>query len=95
MLLTAYALLPCRPIPILTLDEFILVHKLLQAAFETNPDALNMLRNVRSSLGRNILGNLLDMGQLAFAPATPDVLRFAAHMEASHGMSEHACLSII
>lgn len=29
-------------------------------------------------------GNLVDMGKLAFAPATPEVLRLAAHMDASH-----------
>ena len=32
-------------------------------------------------------GNLLELGQIAFAPRTPDVLRLAAHMEASHGMT--------
>ena len=30
------------------------------------------------------LGNLVDMGKLAFAPATPEVLRLAHHLEATH-----------
>jgi hypothetical protein len=29
-------------------------------------------------------GNLVDMGQLAFTPGTPEVLSLAAHMEDSH-----------
>ena len=42
------------------------------------------MRLSTSCQGWNLLGNLLDLGQIAFAPATPQVLRFAAHMEASH-----------
>ena len=81
----------CRPFPLLTLDEFILLHEVLQAAVQTNPEALSLLRNVRSSFGRNLLGNLIDLGQVAFAPATPDVLRFAEHMSNSHGKYSILC----
>lgn len=29
-------------------------------------------------------GNLIDMGKLAFAPATPEVLELAAHLDKTH-----------
>lgn len=77
----------CRPLPILTVDEFILLHEVIQAATSINPQAVNLLRNVRNAIGRNILGNLLDLGQVAFAPATPDVLSFADHMVKNHGIT--------
>lgn len=32
----------------------------------------------------NLAGNLVDMGKLAFAPATPEVLQLAAHLRRSH-----------
>lgn len=32
----------------------------------------------------NLLGNLLDLGQIAFAPATPEVLRFAEYMAGNY-----------
>lgn len=31
-----------------------------------------------------LAGNLVDMGKLAFAPATPEVLKLAAHLRSSH-----------
>ena len=37
-------------------------------------------------------GNLVDMGKLAFAPATPEVLQLAAHLDKTHeffGQSFH------
>lgn len=51
------------------------LHNVLQLALESQPDVLGQLRGARRSLGWNMLGNLLDMGQLAFAPASPDVYR--------------------
>jgi hypothetical protein len=35
-------------------------------------------------------GNLVDMGKLAFAPATPEVLRLAHHLDASHELFHEA-----
>lgn len=35
--------------------------------------------------GWNLLGNLLDLGKVAFSPASPDVLKFAAYMEEKYG----------
>lgn len=84
----------CRPLPILTVDEFILLHKVIQAATSVNPQAVELLRNVRNAIGRNILGNLLDLGQVAFAPATPDVLNFADHMVKNHGTPSTHLLSL-
>lgn len=75
----------CSPLPILTVDEFILLHEVIQAVTSLNPEAVDLLRNVRSTIGRNLLGNLLDLGKVAFAPATPDVLAFADHMVKNHG----------
>ena len=76
--------LGCRPIPILTLDEFILLHEIVQAAAQANPGAVSLLRNVQSTIGRNLLGNLIELGQVAFAPASPDVLQFADYMVQKH-----------
>jgi hypothetical protein len=36
------------------------------------------------SHGVHDVGNLVDMGKLAFAPATPEVLRLAGHLDSSH-----------
>ena len=65
----------CRPLPIPTLDEFVLLHKGLAAAVAVDPGALDALHGARRSFGWNLLGNLLDLGLIAFAPATPQVLR--------------------
>ena len=46
----------CRPIPIPTLDEFILLHKALQAAVQAQPEALGLLQGARRSFGWNVLG---------------------------------------
>ena len=87
----------CRPVPILTLDEFILLHEVVQAAAQANPGAVSLLRNVQSTIGRNLLGNLIELGQVAFAPANPDVLQFADYMVQKHseppssGSSKSAC----
>jgi len=56
----------------------------VQAAAQANPGGIRLLRNVQSAIGRNLLGNLIDLGQVAFAPATPDVLRFADYMVKRH-----------
>ncbi|KAK9829531.1 hypothetical protein WJX72_006343 [[Myrmecia] bisecta] len=74
------------PIPIPTLDEFVVLHEAIQLAVGQNTEVLDLLHGAKRSFGWNVLGNLLDLGQLAFAPATPDVLRFAAHMERTHEM---------
>lgn len=74
----------CRPVPIPTLDEFILLSQGLQAAVGQDPSALAALRGARRSFGWNVLGNLLDLGQVAFAPSTPDTLRLADHLSRTH-----------
>ena len=83
-LLCFNSVLVCRPIPLLTLDEFILLHEIVQAAAQANPGAVSLLRNVQSTIGRNLLGNLIELGQVAFAPASPDVLQFADYMVQKH-----------
>ncbi|KAK9857576.1 hypothetical protein WJX84_000857, partial [Apatococcus fuscideae] len=81
------ALLNTRgPLPVPTFDEFVSMHNVLQLALESQPDVLGQLRGARRSLGWNMLGNLLDMGQLAFAPNSPDVLRFVDYMQRTHPM---------
>ena len=117
----------CRPIPIPTLDEFVLLHKALQVAVQAQPEMLGLLQGARRSFGWNVLGisrrplchfgyifsklspfneaclltdlvdsalwlrdfgrsegNLVDMGLLAFAPATPEVLQLAAHLDKTY-----------
>ena len=64
-----------RPLPIPTFDEFVLLHKAIMAAVSSDPAALGALHGARRSFGWNVLGNLLDLGKIAFAPATPEVLR--------------------
>ena len=45
-----------RPIPIPTLDEFILLHKVLRAALRLQPDMLDMIEGARRAFGWNVLG---------------------------------------
>ena len=47
----------CRPVPIPTLDEFILLHKALQAAVQAQPEMLGLLQGARRSFGWNVLGD--------------------------------------
>ena len=67
-----------RPLPIPTFDEFVLLHKAIMAAVSDDPATLGALHGARRSFGWNMLGNLLDLGKIAFAPATPEVLRWAS-----------------
>ena len=46
----------CRPIPIPTLDEFVLLHKALQAAVQAQPEMLGLLQGARRSFGWNVIG---------------------------------------
>jgi hypothetical protein len=68
----------------MTFDEFVLFHKAVKAALSVDPEALATIRGLKHDFGWNLLGNLLDLGGLAFAPATPEVNAFVAHMSASH-----------
>lgn len=45
-----------RPIPIPTLDEFILLHKVVRAALRLQPDMLDMIEGARRAFGWNVLG---------------------------------------
>ena len=42
--------------PIPTLDEFVLLHKALQAAVQRQPEMLGLLQGARRSFGWNVLG---------------------------------------
>ena len=78
--------------PIPTLDEFILLSRALEAAAGQNEDAVAGLRGARASLGWNVLGNLLDLGKIAFAPASPAVLRLVDSLLASHELLAECAL---
>ena len=69
----------------MTLDEFILLHEVLSVAAQANPQAVGQLRDVQNAIGQNVLGNLLELGKVAFAPASPAVNAFSEHMIKSHG----------
>lgn len=45
-----------RPIPIPTLDEYILLHKVVQAAVRAHPNMLSMIEGARRLGGWNVLG---------------------------------------
>lgn len=45
-----------RPIPIPTLDEFILLHRVVHAAVSAHPDVLSMVDGARRAFGWNVLG---------------------------------------
>jgi hypothetical protein len=62
----------------------VLFHKAVQGALSVDPDALATIRGLKHDFGWNLLGNLLDLGGLAFAPDTPEVHAFVAHMRESH-----------
>ena len=66
-----------RPLPIPTFDEFVLLHKAIMGAISSDPTVLHALHGARRSFGWNMLGNLLDLGKIIFAPATSEVLRCA------------------
>ena len=69
----------CRPIPIPTLDEFVLLHKALQAAVQAQPEMLGLLQGARRSFGWNVLGITGPV------PATPGyLLKLLPFPEASH-----------
>ncbi|KAK9833394.1 hypothetical protein WJX81_001382 [Elliptochloris bilobata] len=82
------------PIPIPTLDEFILLHKVVRAALHLHPDMLDMIEGARRAFGWNVLGNLVDMGALAFAPASESVLRFTDHMMRTHALFKGAFIGV-
>ena len=63
-----------------------MLHEALERMVESQPGVLDQIRGARRALGWNVLGNLLDMGQLAFAPATPEVLKLAAALDGTHRM---------
>ncbi len=44
---------------------------------------MNASSGARSS-SHACVGNLVDMGKLAFVPATPEVLKLAAHLDQTH-----------
>jgi len=80
-----------RPLPIPTFDEFILLHKAIMAAVSGDPAMLGALHGARRSFGWNMLGNLLDLGKIAFAPATPEVLRCGSHKSHCFELKARGC----
>lgn len=82
----------CRPLPIPTLDEFILVHELLQPALRGHRAFMSVLIQLQLTLGPHALGNLVDLGKVAFTPDTPEVQAFAQYMLESHRKPTICCV---
>ncbi|GBG84246.1 hypothetical protein CBR_g38217 [Chara braunii] len=60
------------PLPIPSLDTFVVIHRALRSAFLSKPGAYEEALHWQTSFG-SILGNLLKLGKLAFSPDTPEV----------------------
>ena len=84
-----------RPIPIPTLDEFILLHRVVHAAVSAHPDILSMVDGARRAFGWNVLGArpaaspVHGLGGAARAPRTR--VQEAGCMPHSCSMSSVAC----
>ena len=66
------------PLPIPSFDEFVLVHQGLRTLFERYEPAWQAYRAIKDQTGINVLGNLLELGGLAFTPDTPAVRLLAS-----------------
>jgi hypothetical protein len=74
------------PIPIPALDEFIGAHVIVRGLFSRYEPAWAAYRAVKDQLGFNPLGNLVELGGVAFVPATPEVTALAAALARRHVM---------
>ncbi len=72
------------PLPIPSFDEFVAVHLLLRGLFSRFAPAWAAYRAVKDQTGVNPLGNLLELGGVAFVPDTPEVARMAGALAAQH-----------
>ena len=46
---------------------------------------MRFMRQMRLLMGMHAFGNLVDLGKIALAPATPEVRAFAKYLLRSHG----------
>ncbi|CAM6122589.1 unnamed protein product [Calypogeia fissa] len=71
------------PLPIPSFDGFVTLHKLVRKGLESQEGQLERSVHLQKKFG-NILGNLLELGQIAFAPNTSEVTDLVNHMLAEH-----------
>lgn len=71
------------PLPVPSFDEFAALSYLATFALESNAGFRSLYRQA-TKLGIKALGNLLNLGKIAFAPDTPAVRLLVAHLNASH-----------
>ena len=72
------------PIPIPSLDEFVAAHLAIRAVFARYSPAWTAYRELKTQLGYNLLGNLVELGGIAFMPNTSGVRALASSLSARH-----------
>ena len=72
------------PIPIPPLDAFVAAHTLIRGLFSRYEPAWAAYKAVKEKLGYNPLGNMVELGGVAFVPDSPGVRSMAASLAARH-----------
>jgi ATP-binding cassette subfamily A (ABC1) protein 3 len=71
-------------IPIPSLDEFVAAHLAIRAVFSRFSPAWTAYRELKTQLGYNLLGNLVELGGIAFMPNTSGVRALASSLSGRH-----------
>ncbi|KAL3693440.1 hypothetical protein R1sor_007091 [Riccia sorocarpa] len=71
------------PLPVPRLDTFVSVHKLIKRALESQEGRFDDIVALQKKFG-NVLGNLLQLGQVIFTPNTPEVSRLVSYMSSEY-----------
>ena len=72
------------PIPIPSLDEFVAAHLAIRAVFSRYASAFTAYKALKDQFGYNILGNLVELGGIAFTPNITGVRTMASALSARH-----------
>ena len=72
------------PIPVPSLDEFVITHLVIRAVFSRYSPAWTAYKELKTQLGYNLLGNLVELGGIAFMPNTSGVRALASALSARH-----------
>ena len=60
------------PLPVPSLDEYVALASVIQYALDSNAGFRSLYRTA-TTLGIQVVGNLINLGKIAFAPDTPAV----------------------
>ncbi|KAL2633831.1 hypothetical protein R1flu_005310 [Riccia fluitans] len=71
------------PLPVPRLDTFVSAHKLIKKALESQEGRFDDIVGLQKKFG-NVLGNLLQLGQVIFTPNTPEVSNLVNYMSSEY-----------